>query len=39
FAVASESFFEKPRQLKKKHPELYQELKNYYHTDPINWMD
>jgi Mlc titration factor MtfA (ptsG expression regulator) len=39
FAVASESFFEKPRQLKKKHPELYQELKNYYHTDPIDWMD
>jgi len=39
FAVASESFFEKPRQLKKKHPELYQELKHYYHTDPIGWMD
>ena len=39
FAVASESFFEKPRQLKKKHPELYQELKNYYHTNPIDWMD
>jgi Mlc titration factor MtfA (ptsG expression regulator) len=39
FAVASESFFEKPRQLIKKHPELYQELKSYYRTDPIDWMD
>jgi Mlc titration factor MtfA (ptsG expression regulator) len=39
FAVASESFFEKPRQLTKKHPELYQELKGYYQTDPIDWMD
>ena len=38
FAVASESFFEKPRQLKKKHPELYEELKFYFHTDPYSWM-
>jgi Mlc titration factor MtfA (ptsG expression regulator) len=34
FAVATEAFFEKPIQLKKKHPELYEELKMYYHQDP-----
>ena len=39
FAVASETFFEKPRQLNKKHPELYEELKNYYNTNPLEWID
>lgn len=34
FAVATECFFEKPAQLKRKHPELYEELKEYYHQDP-----
>ena len=34
FAVATEAFFEKPAQLKKKHPELYEELKVYYNQDP-----
>ena len=34
FAVATECFFEKPAQLKKKHPELYDELKEYYRQDP-----
>ena len=34
FAVATEAFFEKPVQLKKKHPELYEELKMYYAQDP-----
>jgi Mlc titration factor MtfA (ptsG expression regulator) len=34
FAVATECFFEKPAQLKKKHPELYEELKEYYRQDP-----
>lgn len=37
FAVATETFFEKPRQLKRKHPELYEELKTFYHLDPIAW--
>jgi Mlc titration factor MtfA (ptsG expression regulator) len=39
FAVATEAYFEKPRQLNKKHPELYQELKNYYKVDPLEWLD
>jgi Mlc titration factor MtfA (ptsG expression regulator) len=37
FAVATESFFEKPDQMKKKHPELYEELKDYYVVDPESW--
>jgi MtfA peptidase len=38
FAVATEAFYEKPRQLNKKHPELYQELKSYYKVDPMEWL-
>jgi MtfA peptidase len=37
FAVATETFFEKSRQLHKKHPELYQELKQFYGVDPQEW--
>lgn len=37
FAVATEAFFEKPRQMHKKHPELYEELKQYYQVDPEQW--
>jgi Mlc titration factor MtfA (ptsG expression regulator) len=38
FAVATETFFEKPRQMKKKEPELYEELKEYYKLDPVSWI-
>ena len=38
FAVATEAFFEKPKQMKKKHPELYDELKDYYKLDPLEWL-
>ena len=34
FAVVTECFFEKPARLKKKHPELYDQMKAYYHLDP-----
>ncbi len=37
FAVAIECFFEKPRQLRQKHPELYDELKRFYLQDPAAW--
>jgi Mlc titration factor MtfA (ptsG expression regulator) len=37
FAVATETFFEKPQQMQKKHAELYEELKRYYKTDPLTW--
>lgn len=38
FAVATEAFFEKPRQLKKKQPELYAELNAFYKLDPDSWF-
>ena len=34
FAVATECFFEKPAQIRRKHPQLYEELKEYYRQDP-----
>jgi len=38
FAVATETFFEKPVQLKKKAPDLYAELMSFYNVDPIEWL-
>ncbi len=38
FAVASETFFENPRQLKHQHSELFGLLVKYYHFDPRLWM-
>ena len=35
FAVATEAFFEKPRQMKEKHPELYEVLRDHYEIDPL----
>jgi len=37
FAVATETFFEKPRQLRRHEPDLYGVLKDYYHLDPVEW--
>lgn len=37
FAVATEFFFEKPVQLKRRHPALYDELAGYYRQDPAAW--
>jgi len=34
FAVATETFFEKPRQLFQKRPELYEEMRKYFGVDP-----
>jgi Mlc titration factor MtfA (ptsG expression regulator) len=39
FAVATETFFEKPRQLKAKQPELFHELQQYYKVDPTEWIE
>jgi Mlc titration factor MtfA (ptsG expression regulator) len=36
FAVASETFFEKPAQLREGAPELYDELRRFYRTDPLS---
>jgi Mlc titration factor MtfA (ptsG expression regulator) len=34
FAVATESFFERPRDLQRAYPRLYEELKRFYQQDP-----
>jgi len=34
FAVATETFFEKPDQLEREHPELYGQLQQFYQQDP-----
>lgn len=36
FAVATESFFEKPQQMKAKTPDLYEELRRFYGWDPAS---
>ena len=38
FAVATETFFEKPWQMAEHHAELYQEFLKYYRVDPREWM-
>jgi Mlc titration factor MtfA (ptsG expression regulator) len=35
FAVITEAFFERPKALKEKHPELYEELMKFFHQDPL----
>lgn len=37
FAVAVETFFEKPTQMKEHHPELYAQLQGYFQQDPATW--
>ena len=37
FAVATETFFEKPEQMKTRLPELYAQLERYYNMDPAAW--
>lgn len=34
FAVVTELFFERPADLKRQHPELYEEFRQYYRQDP-----
>lgn len=34
FAVTTEAFFERPAELRRQHPDLYQELKDFYRQDP-----
>lgn len=38
FAVATETFFEKPRQMAKHHSELFETLLAYYRVDPREWQ-
>ena len=38
FAVATETFFEKPQQLHQERPEMYEALTKYYGLDPREWF-
>jgi hypothetical protein len=37
FAVATECFFEKPKQMCKRYPQLYAGLRQFYKQDPATW--
>ena len=37
FAVATEAFFERPRALRARHPDLYAELRKFYRQDPVTF--
>ena len=37
FAVATETFFEKARTLRRRYPDLYEQLKKFYAVDPAKW--
>ena len=37
FAVATETFFEKPKEMKNKLPELYERLRRFYDLNPVEW--
>jgi len=39
FAVATECFFEKSRQMERGLPQLYQVLKSFYRLDPARWHE
>lgn len=38
FAVATETFYEKPAQLQENHPKLYSLLTKYYGVNPLDWQ-
>lgn len=38
FAVISECFFEKPKELKAQHPKLYKQLREFYQQDPTSYI-
>ncbi len=39
FAVATETFFEKPRQMARHHRRLFEALLAYYRIDPRDWLE
>lgn len=38
FAVATEFFFERPREVRAKHPALYDQLRQFYRQDPAQYI-
>ena len=39
FAVVTETFFEKPHQLQRHHPKLYEQFKQCYLLNPLEWRE
>ena len=39
FAVATETFFQRARELKQAHPRIYEQLSKYYRLDPASWRE
>jgi hypothetical protein len=39
FAVATEAFFGKSEELRRKEPDLYEELREFYNLDPAEWPE
>lgn len=39
FAVITEFFFERPVELRRRHPELYEELRKFYRQDPASFSE
>jgi hypothetical protein len=39
FAVVTETFFEKPRELRARHAELYDQMRSFYLQDPAARLD
>ena len=37
FAVATEAFFERPQELRRRHPGLFEQLMRFYRQDPAGW--
>lgn len=37
FAVATEAFFERPKALRQRHPDLYAELQRFFRQDPVEF--
>jgi hypothetical protein len=38
FAVVTEAFFERPRALRRRHPELYEAFARFYRQDPMKFV-
>lgn len=39
FAVVTEAFFDQPLELRRRHPKLYELLREYYNVEPAKWFE
>ena len=38
FAVVTETFYERPHEMRREHPQLFKEVCQYYNVDPTHWQ-